>query len=237
MIAKALVFPDLHAPYQHPDTLPFLYRIKDRFGPFDGYYCLGDETDGHAWSYHPSDPSLANSDLEFERAKKFMQQMYDFTEHKCMVMMSNHGSLAYRKAKTGMIPTQIMRGAYERALEAPPQWVWVPNYTIETLRGPVFLHHGFQTPNTWQVAKERGISMITGHHHTKFSLHTEYLPALKKQIFAMQPGCLIDPNSPAFSYAEGSKEKQKLGACVLIDGIPILIPMKLNDLGRWVGHL
>ena len=237
MVKRGLVISDLHAPYQHPDGLPFLYRVKDIFGPFTDYFSVGDETDGHGWSYHEPDPSLPNSDLEFEMARKFMKQLYEFTEHKCKVMKSNHGALAYRKSKTGRIPSQIMAQAYERALDAPPGWSWHQQYIAETIRGPVLLHHGFSSSNSWLVAKERGMSVITGHHHTKFSLHQEYVHSLNRTIYAAQIGCLIDVNSDAFKYAENNKEKQRLGVLVLLDGVPILVSMNLNNLGRWVGRL
>ena len=234
---RGLIIPDQHAPYHHPDTFPFLYKIKTIFGPFDRYINLGDETDGHAWSYHDSSPALANSDLEFDRAKKFMKTMYEFTENECHVMKSNHGSLAYRKAKTGKIPSQIMRGAYERALEAPPGWHWHNEFKVDTVRGPVNFIHGFSSVNTWAVAQKRGESYVTGHHHTKFCLRQEYLPNIGKTIFAAQAGCLIDRTSEAFSYAATNGEKQKLGAMVLLDGIPIMIAMKTNSLDRWIGEL
>jgi len=237
MIKRALVIPDLHAPYHHPDAINFLYRIKDVFGPFDKYICLGDETDGHAWSYHESDPSLANADLEFERAKKFMKTLYELTEYKCDVMESNHGALAYRKSKSAGLPSQIMLGCYERALEAPEGWNWMHSRVYETLRGKVLTHHGFSSNNTWMVAKERGLSVITGHHHTKFKLHQEYIESAGRMLFAAQAGCLIDLKSDAFKYAENNREKQKLGAMVLYDGIPIMIPMLLNEYGRWIGTL
>ena len=145
MVSSILVIPDTHAPYHHPDTLPFLEYVKSTYGPFEKYVHLGDETDGAAWKYHEVDPGLDNPDREFANALEFMHELYAFTEGKCNILESNHGSLAYRKARTGKIPNQIMRQAYERALNAPPEWAWHPDLVIETPSGPVLFLHGIVT--------------------------------------------------------------------------------------------
>jgi len=235
MVRNALIIPDTHAPYQHPQIREFLEAVKLKYGPFDYYFHLGDETDGHSWSYHEPSTKLANPDLEFERAKRFMKWLYKYTDGKCGVCKSNHGGLAYRKAKTGKIPTQIMHNAYQRALEAPPGWTWFEKIILKTEGGDVMLHHGFSSSVTWNVALKRGISIITGHHHTKFGIRQEFIPSLNRMIFSAQVGTLIDNNSPAFDYNKTTAEVPKLGCLVLRHGVPILVPMIVDKFNKWNG--
>ena len=52
-----LVISDMHHPYCHPDTVPFLKALKAKY-KFDTVVCIGDEADFHDASFHDSDPDL-----------------------------------------------------------------------------------------------------------------------------------------------------------------------------------
>ena len=58
-----LVISDMHHPYSHPDTVPFLAACKKKFNP-DQVVCIGDEVDFHSLSYHESNPDLDSSGVE-----------------------------------------------------------------------------------------------------------------------------------------------------------------------------
>ncbi len=62
-----LVVSDLHAPYTHPDAVPFLRVIKNRFKPTRVIFS-GDEIDAHALSYHDHDPDLDSAGKELKQA-------------------------------------------------------------------------------------------------------------------------------------------------------------------------
>jgi hypothetical protein len=49
----------------------------------------------------------------------------------------------------------------------------------------------------------------------------------------MQVGCLINMKSLAFEYNKLQKSRPVIGTGVIIDGLPILIPMVLDKKGRW----
>ena len=88
---------------------------------------------------------------------------------------------------------------------------------------------------TWSVALKRGISVVTGHHHTKQLVREEFVPSLNKTIFAAQVGTLINNRSAAFDYNKTTPEDPKLGVLIIRDGFPHLIPMIVDHLGRWDG--
>lgn len=46
---------------------PFLRHVRDTYGP-DMVVNMGDETDGHAISFHDSDPNLDSAGVELEKA-------------------------------------------------------------------------------------------------------------------------------------------------------------------------
>ena len=73
---RVLFISDMHIPYNHPDTIPFLKHLKRKYDinpeSNDGsrVICLGDELDYHAISFHDSNPNLLSPSDELELAKK-----------------------------------------------------------------------------------------------------------------------------------------------------------------------
>ena len=53
----------------------------------------------------------------------------------------------------------------------------------------------------------------------------------------MNVGCLINQKSMAFSYAKNFKTRFILGCGIIINGIPRLLPMVINDKGNWIKKL
>ena len=64
---RVLVIGDLHEPYTHPDAYDFLCTVRDEYCP-DIVVQIGDETDGHAISFHDSSPELDSAGVELEKA-------------------------------------------------------------------------------------------------------------------------------------------------------------------------
>ncbi|MCK8363719.1 metallophosphoesterase, partial [Erwinia amylovora] len=61
-----LVVSDLHAPFNHPDSVAFLKAIKAKYKP-TRVILTGDEVDFHAISFHDSDPDLDSAGKELEK--------------------------------------------------------------------------------------------------------------------------------------------------------------------------
>lgn len=230
-----LVIPDQHAPYQHPDTLDFLIAVAAKYKP-DTVVNLGDETDHHALSYHDSDPNLDSAGVELEKARVFIHQL-EKVFPRMLICHSNHGSMLHRKAKTHGIPADMIK-SYREVLF--PQgggegWDWQASHRLTLPNGePVQFQHQASGSLLDAAAHER-CNLVVGHFHAKYSI--EYSASRAALYWAMYGGCLIDAKSLAFAYGDNFKHKPIIGCSVIKDSLPILVPMRLNDNGRWIGKL
>ena len=66
---RILCVSDLHAPYNHPNSLEFIRGCNKAFKP-DCVINMGDELDFSASSYHESSTELYNPARELEEGKK-----------------------------------------------------------------------------------------------------------------------------------------------------------------------
>lgn len=231
-IAKSiLVLSDMHHPYAHPDTVPFLKAVKAKYKP-DTIVCIGDEVDFHDASFHDSDPDLDSSGVELEKAIKSLQPIYKMFP-KCLVIESNHGSMVLRKAKVGKIPKKAIK-SYNEILDAPKGWSWVFDAIIQTLTGPVYFCHG-KTGTPGRLASQYGMSCIQGHFHEKSQI--TYISTPEKLMFDAHTGCLADDNSLALGYNKINPKRPIVSVLVIINGIPHLVPMVLKKGGRWIRSL
>lgn len=230
-----LVIPDLHAPYHHPDTLDFLSEVASCFD-VDTVVSLGDETDKHAMSFHDSDPNLDSAGRELEQAQKFMKCL-----HQLFPVMrlchSNHGSMVYRRANAHGIPVQYLK-TYREVLfpdGGGELWDWDYSHTLLLPTGEKALFKHQPAGTAILDAAHEGANLVAGHIHSKFSI--EFAKSANKQYWAVNGGCLIDNESLAFAYGKEHKNKPVLGATVILNGVPVLVPMQLNKHGRWAEKL
>lgn len=228
-----MVIPDIHAPYQHPDTLEFLRTVKAQFNP-DLVVDLGDELDYHAMSFHDSDPNLDSAGVELEKGRAFLQELYhDFPQ--MLVCHSNHGSMQFRRAKAHGIPVQLIK-KYRDVIfpeHGAPEWSWAHNWRVDTPLGPVLFKH--QSSGILTDAAHNSCNLVVGHSHGNFSV--EYSASSSHLYYGMYCGCLIDKDSMAFAYGKHSLRKPIVGCGVIVNGRPVLIPMVLRRDGRWIGRL
>lgn len=228
-----LVIPDIHAPYQHPDTLAFLQAVKDKFGP-DLVVNLGDELDYHAMSFHDSDPNLDSAGVELDKGAAFLNELYK-TFPQVLVCHSNHGSMQFRRAKAHGLPVQLIK-KYRDVIfptHGAPQWSWAHNWRVDTPLGPVLFKH--QASGILTEAAHNQANLVVGHSHGNFSV--EYSASSSHLYYGMYCGCLIDKDSMAFAYGKHSLRKPIVGCGVILNGRPILLPMVLRRDGRWIGRL
>jgi len=231
--SSILVISDLHSPYYHKDTVEFLYSVKQKFQP-DLVVCIGDEIDGHSWSYHEQNVGLPNPDEEINLAIHKLKPIYYIFPF-VKVLNSNHGSLAVRKGQSSKIPSKYI-SPNKIALEAPDGWQWYDQLDIIMSNNQlVRFHHGLGA-NAFNSAKELGISLTTGHHHSRLNAHIEYIQALNKTIFSLQVGCLIDDEALSFAYNKTTAKRPTIGCGVIINGVPIPLAMIRDKNNRWVGR-
>lgn len=230
---RVLVIGDLHEPYTHPDAYDFLRTVRDEYCP-DIVVQIGDETDGHAISFHDSSPELDSAGVELEKAKLGLEKLHDLFPN-LLLCDSNHGSLIYRRAKAHGLPVQFIK-KYRDILfpeHGAPGWSWGDAWDLNTPLGVVRFQHQVSGDLLLNAAHERK-SMVIGHFHGKLDI--QYAASSTALYFGAHCGCLIDNKSLAFAYGKLSRSKPILGCMVITDGCPQIIPMLLDDSGRWTGR-
>lgn len=228
--SRILVISDMHHPYGHPDTVPFLRALHAKY-KFTRIVCIGDEADKHAMSFHDHDPDLKSPGDELRAAIKKMKPLYELFPV-VDVIDSNHGSLAFRRAKHAGISRKYLRD-YGDVLQAPEGWAWQHDLHI-TLPGgnECYFHHGL-TNDAMRVVQQRGVCVVQGHFHALFSV--QYVGNPRALLWGMQVGCLIDKDTLAFEYDNANLPRPVIGCGGIIDGHPRLFPMLLKRKGRWDG--
>jgi len=227
---KVLVISDLHAPYYHQDTIPFLKAIKKIFNP-DRVVFTGDEIDSHCLSFHDTDPDLPfSASSELEKAIEHLQPLYELFPN-ADIMESNHGSLVYRRGKHHGIPRHVFRD-YRDILGAPTGWRWCADLTIKLSDGKdCYFHHG-KSSDGLKLSQAMGCNSVQGHYHS--SSYVKYVNTPKGLIWSLVAGCMIDNESLAFAYNKLQVNSPILSCAMILDGQPKILPMILNSEGRWI---
>ena len=226
---RILLVSDMHLPYGHKDTLPFLAYLKAKYKP-TRVICLGDELDKHSLSFHSHDPDLASPSDELARALPMIKQLKKmFT--KMDILESNHGSLAYRRAKANGIPRGYLK-SYNDVLGVDSDWVWHYEMTITLPNGnKVYLHHG-KAADIKKLSTSLGMCAVSGHYHQTFKV--DYWANSLGLYWGMNVGCLIDDKSLAFAYNNCNLHRPLIGTGLIIDSQPVLVPLLMNENGDWI---
>lgn len=228
--SRILFISDMHIPYHHIDTLAFLKHLKAKYNP-TRVICLGDELDKHALSYHDSDPDLPSAGDELKKSLPVIQELFKIFPT-MDIIESNHGSLVWRKAKTFGIPKHYIK-SYNDVLGVDGGWKWSFDLTVNLPNGQkCYVHHG-KTSNVIQLSQQMGMCAVQGHFHESFRL--DYWGNPTGLYWGMQCGCLIDDDALAFNYNNVNIKRPIIGTGLVIDSMPVLEPMVLNESGRWIG--
>lgn len=232
-ITKSLLcISDMHHPYGHQDTIPFLSAINDKY-KFDSILIGGDEIDAHAISFHDHDPDLLSPGHELKAAISSIKPLYDIFPN-AMILSSNHGDLFYRKGKHHGLPRHILK-SYNEVLGAPIGWIWSEEHKFQFPNGRTAIaHHGYSS-NILMASKKRASSLIQFHFHSSFSI--QYWRNREALHFALQCACLIDDTSLAMEYNKLTLERPIIGVGAVFYGLPRLLPMILDDKNRWTGFI
>lgn len=228
---RVLVISDLHCPYQHPDAVRFLSALKKKYSP-DKVILSGDEIDAHAISFHDHDPDLASAGDELNNAIDALRPLYKMFPD-ADILESNHGSLVLRKALAHGLPRAVFK-SYRDILQAPKGWNWHFDMIVNTPMGKAYFHHS-KGGNAKKNSQAMGMSFIQGHHHEQMDI--SYWGNPNALLYGMTVGCLVDPKSLALAYNKNNLKRPVIGCAVIIEGLPVLIPMVLLKNGRWTGKL
>ena len=225
---RILIIPDLHFPYCHPDSIDFISHIKKHYKP-TRVICLGDETDGHSYSFHKASAELYSPAHELEKAIGYIETLGKIIPNLDLVD-SNHGSLFYRRIADAGLPKKILK-EYRDILDAPTGWKWHNHLDVKLPTGTYckFIH-GLGS-NVLSASQTLGMSLVQGHFHNSFEIR--YWSNGYKLYFGMTSGCLIDDRSLAFAYNKLSVKRPIIGLSAITDGYPELLPMPLDKHNRW----
>lgn len=227
-----LVISDQHFPYNHPDIVAFLREINSAYKP-DKIVNIGDEVDYHASSFHEHDPDLLSPGDELKTSIRRLQPIYKLFPEMDLVD-SNHGSLVYRRGKAFGIPKHAFK-SYQQILEAPVGWKWHDHLVLHATEGaPIYFCHG-RSNDALRNSKNVSMNFVQGHFHSKFEIR--YWANEVNLYWGMTVGCLIEKASLAFAYGKTSSDKPIIGAGIILEGWPKLLPMILDKTGRWLGKL
>lgn len=226
-----LVLSDMHHPYAHPDTVPFLKALKKKH-KFDKIVCIGDEVDFHALSFHDSDPDLDSAGTELKQAIESLKPIFEMFPN-VIVVDSNHGSMVYRKGLASGIPKAALKH-YRDILQAPKNWAWTPDVILQTPLGPVYFCHG-KSATAGRLASQYGMSTVEGHFHEKAQI--QYISTPERLMFGAHTGCLADDKSLALGYNKVNVKRPIVSVLRITNGLPYIEPMILRSGGRWIGKL
>lgn len=221
---NVLLISDLHAPYHNPDALDFLCSLKKAYKPSRVIF-MGDVFDNFTSSRYGSHSGADGANREWETACEFALELAaEFPV--ADVLFGNHEERPLKKASENGIPTELIRPISEvpRLAKAVRNWKWASEIHINpetvAVHGDGF---GGANPGETAVLKHRK-NVAFAHLHTRLGVC--YYARGEWQNWALNTGCLIDPNSVANEYAKHHTKRPILGAAVLLDGrTPLPIPM------------
>lgn len=220
--SRILFISDMHIPAHHPNLLPFLAGLKEKYKP-TRVICLGDELDKHALSFHDSDPDLDSAGPELEKSLPVIKEL-EALFPEMDIIDSNHGSLVYRKAKAHGIPRRYIK-SYNDVLGVGPGWKWHMDMVLVLPDGQeVYVHHG-KSASAIKVAQMMGMNHVCGHFHE--SLGVQYYSTPSKLLWGMNAGCLIDRKALNFTYNNVNIKRPIIGTGLIIDGKPIIETMPM----------
>jgi len=225
-----LCISDTHFPYCHVDAHRFLKAIRNRFKPTRVIH-LGDELDNSAISFHEKDPDMLSENEEFRQGKNYLHGLVELFPNGIDFIESNHGSLAYRRAKFGQVPARWMR-SYNEVLDLDQEkFKWHRELEIKMPNGlTCIFNHGLGA-NVLNSARDRCACLVQGHYHSSMGIH--FFGDEKHQLWAMQLPCLIDNSQNAFDYNKKISKRPKIGAGLIVGGYPMIIPMAQSKSGRF----
>jgi hypothetical protein len=149
------------------------------------------------------------------------------------LLHSNHGSMAYRRAKHAGMPIHLLKSYNELMQISSDDWKWHSELILDLPNGTKCKFvHGVSS-NVLAASQASGMSLVQGHHHSLFELR--YWSNGLNLNFAVTSGCLIDDKSMAFAYNKLQIKRPILGVTIIENSIPYLVPMATDSNGRWTG--
>ena len=209
-MAKVLIVPDLHAPFNHVNSLKFIKSVAEEVKP-DEIVFIGDLVDNHALSRYPTDPDGLSAKEEWKAALTELKRFYRAFP-KAKWVLGNHDRRYYSKAYEAGIPKGMLKD-FREVYQIPDGWEFGSEFIIDNVK---YIHgEAAGGARGWQNAcVALGQSVVFGHYHTIGGV--AYRRGVNQQLFSLAVGCLIDEESYAFAYGKMNFTRPVLG-CGLVD--------------------
>jgi hypothetical protein len=217
---NVLVIPDLHAPFAHPASLDFLADLRRTHKPAS-VVCIGDLGDQHGWSRHDRLPDAPGQADEDAATLAFCRSLYKLSP-KVLACVGNHDARLARRCVRAGIPSRLHRTVAE-IYGSPPGWVWADRHTLD---GVAFQHgDGYSgRDGALKAAINNRRNTVIGHIHS--AAGTFYAAGAYDTVWGLAVGCLVDCESLGMAYARASAARPVLGAGLILDGVPLFIPLR-----------
>jgi hypothetical protein len=194
---------------------------------------MGDLVDNHAISFHETDPNLHSPLDELDLAIEYVESLYDIFP-RLDILQGNHDKLPVRKAKNVGLPSRYIKNNHE-VFNMPRLWRWHMELDLILPTGQkLWLRHNLKK-DALEVAKFYNTCFAQGHFHTV--LDCNWTIDSNRSVFGINTGCLIDDKSLAMEYNKANLHRPQLGCVIIINGLPQIVPMILDDSGDWTGEL
>ena len=222
--SRIFVISDLHLPYQHPDALAFLKKVKDIYKP-TRVISIGDLFDQYSFSRYDKDPEADNSVIETKKARIAAKKLAKIFPNMDIVV-GNHDIRILLKARRAGLPAEVLRTKHD-IYDLPKTWVWHdPKLIIDDI---CFVHGRTKVFN--KLSKSMSMNTVQGHHHSTAGVTYWASPLTLRWDCIV--GCLADPDHYSQEYSKNDVNKMILGSLIIEDGQPTFLQMKLKRGGRW----
>jgi hypothetical protein len=162
-----------------------------------------------------------------------MQDLADIFP-KMEILQGNHDMLPKRKAQTIGLPSRYIRDDNE-VFGLPDSWTWHFEVNLTMSDGkPLMLRHNL-TKDAIKTALHHNKCFAQGHYHEDF--RCQWVMDNGQNVWGVTTGCLVDDSSLAMAYNKPNMKRPQLGCVMVLDGVPNLIHMRLDEEGNWTGDL
>ena len=232
---RILVISDLQEPCAHRDAYDFLKAVKKKYKP-DLVVQIGDYCDFGTLSNFDIDPDYVSPKKELSLVKKATHKWQKLFP-KMYITMGNHEMRLYRKALKAGFPVQVLR-PFNEIVGADNNWHFVEKLKVnwkKPHKRMFFVHTGSEAKKQGGIALRQHAHAVHGHLHANFWI--KWNSTADALFFDMNVGCLIDDNAPVFKYNKQQSARPILGCGLILNGLPLLVPMFLHKNGRWIRKL
>jgi hypothetical protein len=221
---EVIILPDLHIPFCNFKVVEAAYEFyvtRTLSGAKIKVIQIGDLTDQKAWSRFQKDPDDYSPELEWAHTMTQISLLKEYFPE-MTIILGNHDRRIAMKSTEASLPQSLVRTLPE--VFQAPGWSFHTSNTPFQFQGVTYIHGDIMAGAPIQKAHTIGTPLVQGHTH-KLSL--TYSPNFLTDIWAMEVGHALDPNSAAARYTAGNPNKGTQGfAHIDAQGNPHLYPVR-----------